>query len=130
MTEKEKEAIEYLKVRLYGNEGCKSIDVSQKDLRIFLKLIDRKEKEIESWKKYSNEQEESIAEKNNKIYDLEFKIQTQQEEIEKKDKVIDLILEKQAGSSCLNIYCKKRNKKDKCLECVKEYFINKVEKEN
>lgn len=48
----------------------------------------------------------------------------------KKNKVIDLILEKQAGSSCLNIYCKKRNKKDKCLECVKEYFINKVEKEN
>ena len=50
--------------------------------------------------------------------------------IQTQDKVIDLILERQAGSSCLNIYCKKRNKKDKCLECVKEYFINKVETEN
>ena len=69
MTNEEKQAIEYLKVRLYGNEGCKSIDVAQQDLRIFLKLIDRTEKEIESWKKYSNEQEESITEKNNKICD-------------------------------------------------------------
>lgn len=41
MTEEEKEAIEYLKTRLYGNEGCKYIDVAQEDLRIFINLIDR-----------------------------------------------------------------------------------------
>ena len=35
MTEEEKKAIEYLTARLYGNEGCKFIDVAQSDLRIF-----------------------------------------------------------------------------------------------
>ena len=45
MSEEEKEAIEYLKTRLYGNEGCKYIDVAQEDLRIFIKLVDRLQKE-------------------------------------------------------------------------------------
>ena len=115
MSDKEKEAIEYLKVRLYGNEGCKSIDVAQRDLRIFLKLIDRTEKEIESWKKYSNEQEENITEKNNKICDLEF-------EIENKDKVIDLMaraIDNYDAQLVINTF---KNK-----EHVKEYFKKKVE---
>ena len=47
MNEEEKEAIEYLKTRLYGNEGCKYIDVAQEDLRIFINLIDRLQKEKE-----------------------------------------------------------------------------------
>ena len=47
MSEEEKEAIEYLKTRLYGNEGCKYIDVTQEDLRIFINLIDRLQKEKE-----------------------------------------------------------------------------------
>lgn len=88
MSEEEKEAIEYLKVRLYGNEGCKYIDVTQEDLRIFLKLVTRKEKELENWKKYCDEQEENITEKSNKICDLEFEIENQQLELEKKDKII------------------------------------------
>lgn len=50
MNEEEKKAIEYLKTRLYGNEGCKYIDVAQEDLRIFINLVDRKEKDIEGWK--------------------------------------------------------------------------------
>ena len=36
MNEEEKKAIEYLKTRLYGNKGCKYIDVAQEDLRIFI----------------------------------------------------------------------------------------------
>ena len=60
MNEEEKEAIEYLKTRLYGNEGCKYIDVAQEDLRIFINLVDRKEKDIEGWKKYCEEIEEDI----------------------------------------------------------------------
>lgn len=46
----EKNAIEYLKVRLYGNEGCELIDVAQTDLRIFLKLVEKQQKEIEALK--------------------------------------------------------------------------------
>lgn len=50
MTNEEKKAIEYLKSRLYGNEGCKFIDVAQSDLRIFLNLIETQQKEIEELK--------------------------------------------------------------------------------
>lgn len=52
MNEEEKEAIEYLKTRLYGNECCKYIDVTQEDLRIFINLIDRLQKEKEERNKY------------------------------------------------------------------------------
>lgn len=85
MSEEEKEAkesIEYLKTRLYGNEGCKYIDVAQEDLRIFINLVDRKEKDIEGWKKYSDEQEKNIIKKNNIICNLEFQIEKLQKENE------------------------------------------------
>ena len=52
MNEEEKEAIEYLKTRLYGNECCKYIDVTQEDLRIFINLIYRLQKEKEERNKY------------------------------------------------------------------------------
>lgn len=51
MNEEEKEAIEYLKTRLYGNEGCKYIDVAQEDLRIFINLIDRLQNLMEKLQK-------------------------------------------------------------------------------
>ena len=51
MNEEEKEAIEYLKTRLYGNEGCKYIDVTQEDLRIFINLIDRLQNLMEKLQK-------------------------------------------------------------------------------
>ena len=47
-----KNTIEYLKARLYGNIGCEFISFSQEDLRIFLNLIEKQEKEIEELKKY------------------------------------------------------------------------------
>lgn len=51
MSEEEKEAIEYLKTRLYGNEGCKYIDIAQEDLRIFINLIDRLQNLMEKLQK-------------------------------------------------------------------------------
>lgn len=80
MNEKEKKAIEYLKTRLHGNEGCKYIDVSQEDLRIFINLVDRKEKDIEGWKKYCEEIEEEQTEMSNKNCELEFEIEKLQKE--------------------------------------------------
>lgn len=47
MNKEQKKAIEYLKTRLYGNEGCKYIDIAQEDLRIFINLIDSLQKENE-----------------------------------------------------------------------------------
>lgn len=82
MNEEEKNAIEYLKTRLYGNEGCKYIDVAQEDLRIFINLVDRKEKEIEGWKKYCEEIEEEQTEMSNKNCELEFEVEKLQKENE------------------------------------------------
>lgn len=62
MTEEEKKAIEYLKTRLYGNKGCKYIDVAQEDLRIFIKLVDRLQEENEELKyKYNKALSDVIA---------------------------------------------------------------------
>lgn len=82
MNEEEKKAIEYLKTRLYGNEGCKYIDVAQEDLRIFINLVDRKEKDIEGWKKYCEEIEEERIEMSNKNCELEFEVEKLQKENE------------------------------------------------
>lgn len=91
MNEEEKNAIEYLKTRLYGNEGCKYIDVAQEDLRIFINLVDRKEKDIEGWNKYCEEIEEERIEMSNKNCELEFEVEKLQKENEelKNNGVID-----------------------------------------
>ena len=74
LSDEEREAIEYLKSRLYGNEGCKFIDVAQIDLRIFLNIIEKQSKEIEE-----------LKDKNKKL----------------QDKAIELIFEKQELTSAL-----------------------------
>lgn len=89
MNEKEKNAIEYLKTRLYGNECCKYIDIAQEDLRIFVNLIDQMKKNINSLEKYSDEQEENIIEKNNNICNLEFQIEKLQKENERLKKQVE-----------------------------------------
>lgn len=82
ISKEQKEAIEYLKTRLYGNKGCKYIDVAQEDLRIFINLVDRKEKDIEGWKKYCEEIEEEQTELSNKNCELEFEVEKLQKENE------------------------------------------------
>lgn len=135
MNEEEKKAIEYLKTRLYGNEGCKYIDVAQEDLRIFINLVDRKEKDIEGWKKYCEEIQEEQTEMSNKNCKLEFDVEKlqkenekalaeymewQKQELEQKDKIIDLMAEDIDG---FQMECN-RYFKDK--EEVKQYFENKA----
>lgn len=78
MNKEEKEAIEYLKARLYGNEGCYLIDVAQSDLRILLNLVENQQKGKKNWEKIYDEDQNYIGELNDKIFDLEFKIKKQQ----------------------------------------------------
>ena len=63
ISKEQKEAIEYLKTRLYGNEGCKYIDVAQEDLRIFINLVESLQKENEELKqeRYNNNQMIALA---------------------------------------------------------------------
>lgn len=108
MNEEEKNAIEYLKTRLYGNEGCKYIDVAQEDLRTFINLVDRKEKEIEGWKKYCEEKEEEQTEMSNKNCELEFeveKLQKENEELKNQEatarKINELLVQRYSNSISL-----------------------------
>ncbi len=91
MNDEEKNAVEYLKTRLYGNESCKYIDVAQEDLRIFIKLVDRLQKENEELKKdYYN----VINKIENKIdrFDYEFEKAKRQNNKDKSDYYWDLII--------------------------------------
>lgn len=137
MNEEEKKAIEYLKTRLYGNEGCKYIDVAQEDLRIFINLVDRKEKDIEGWKKYCEEIEEEQTEMSNKNCELEFEIEKLKKELKQKDKIINLMAETINNHDIDEDICKQMGKKancnefedkEKCKECIKQYFNNKAKK--
>lgn len=91
MNDEEKNAVEYLKTRLYGNESYKYIDVAQEDLRIFIKLVDRLQKENEELKKdYYN----VINKIENKIdrFDYEFEKAKRQNNKDKSDYYWDLII--------------------------------------
>ena len=54
----------------------------RRKLKLLIELVEKQSKENESWKKYCDEQENDITLKNNKICDLEFKIEKQSKEIE------------------------------------------------
>ena len=101
MSEEEKEAkesIEYLKARLYGNEDCEYIDVAQEDLRIFINLVDRKEKDIEGWKKHCEEIEEEQTEMSNKNCELEFEVEKLQKENEELKGDLKYVLNQTLGA--------------------------------
>lgn len=100
MNEEERNAIEYLKTRLYGNEGCKYIDVAQEDLRIFINLVDRKEKDIEGWKKHCEEIEEEQTEMSNKNCELEFEVEKLQKENEELKEVRKWYFENTINKIC------------------------------
>lgn len=109
-----KESIEYLKARLYGNEGCKYIDVAQEDLRNFIKLVDMKEKYIESLEKYYDEQEKNIIKKSNTICNLEFQIEKLQKENEE--------LKNEVMEKDLEIIGKEEYTKASMKEIIEQYY--------
>lgn len=127
MNEEEKEAIEYIKSRLYGNEGCDYIDVAQEDLKIFINLVDRKEKDIEGWKKYCEEIEEEQTEMSNKNCELEFEVEKLQKENEKlKNKLLDTlegqkVIKEETPQYIKENYILKEKVKDKIEEIDKIY---------
>lgn len=136
MNEEEKNAIEYLKTRLYGNEGCKYIDVAQEDLRIFINLVDKKEKDIEGWKKYCEEIEEEQTEMSNKNCELEFEVEKLQKENEELKRLMahkngyTKLLEEDLFENCSNYVIPIQTIKGKIEELIKEgrhYNANKIE---
>ena len=53
--------------KLYGNEDCKYIDVAQEDLRVFIKLIEKLQKENEELKNDYENLSNSVVVKNHYI---------------------------------------------------------------
>ena len=96
MNEEEKNAIEYLKNRLYGNEDCKYIDVAQEDLRVFIKLIEKLQKENEELKNDYENLSNSVVVKNHYIKNS-IPIQKVKDEIEKLNKKIDESIDNSKG---------------------------------
>lgn len=136
MNEEEKNAIEYLKTRLYGNEGCKYIDVAQEDLRIFINLVDRKEKDIEGWKKHCEEIEEEQTEMSNKNCELEFEVEKLQKENEElKNKLLDTlegqkVIKEETPQYIKENYISKQEVKDKIEKEIKYHEKNILDIEN
>ena len=139
MNEEEKEAIEYIKSRLYGNEGCDYIDVAQEDLRIFINLIDSLQKENEELKN-------KVIEKDNRIKQLENmnKFQSKDikeavdytfelnKEIEEKDKIIQNMSKYILSLDIDKDICMKNTTNTElcnednsnCVECIRKHFSN------
>ncbi|MBO7611758.1 MAG: hypothetical protein J6T23_06060 [Elusimicrobia bacterium] len=124
MREEEKEAIEYLKARLNGNEGCELIDVAQSDLRLIIKLVDRVLKADKNWQEIYDEQEENIREKNNKICEFEFIIEKLQKELEQ-EKARNEKLQYKIDEKELIIDGMKEDRRIAIEEIREEYYISK-----
>ena len=89
MNEEEKKAVEFVKKR---TKELKKYAKRENELvydDIILNLIEKLQKENESWKSYSEELEEEQIEKNNKNCELEFEVEKLQKENETKEKIID-----------------------------------------
>ncbi len=90
MTEEERKAVEFVKKR---TKELKKYAKRENELvydDIILNLIEKLQKENESWKSYSEELEEEQIEKNNKNCELEFEVEELQKENEEYSKQLDL----------------------------------------
>ena len=160
MTKEQEEAISRLRKItnrqiLYGNkfgitiEGFKEL---QEDLETVLNMLKEKEAEIEKYKKLlvdnlAKELNNSIKAKEKANTDLEYLNIGWQLELEKKDKMIDLMAEYISDLDIDEDICKKQsdnncddiNREVECKECIKQYFeriaeqsssINKTQEKN
>lgn len=124
MTDKEKEAIERCN-QLIKVEHANWIGISnQKAIGTVLNLVQTQQEEIERLKKT-----ELKAKGGGVKVTLEGLLELKAE-IEKKDKIIDEMARTfyDTESLCVNDEIKV-DCKHNCTDCIKQYFINKVEKE-
>ena len=94
MNEEEKKAIETLKswkdYNIRNKNKLLEADEIIKIQETILNLIEKLQKENESWKSYSEELEEEQIEKKNKNCELEFEVEKLQKENEEYSKQLDL----------------------------------------
>ena len=155
MTDKEKEAIKNvtkilnkkIDLKIYSHTDYKIINKAYKiytdnDIRTVLNLIQTQQEEIERLKKTELKTKGGgIKVTLEGLLDIEKKMLELEAELEKKDKIIDEMAsfigayeldEKISKTYCDGTLdnCKHKEDAGTCRACIKEYFINKVEKEN
>ncbi len=127
---------------LYGNklgitiEGFKEL---QEDLETVLNMLKEKDAEIEKYKKLladnlARNLNDSIKAKEKADTDIDDLNKGWQVELEKKDKMIDLMAEYISDLDIDEDICKKQsdnncddiNREVECKECIKQYFERKV----
>lgn len=131
MSEEELKAIEYLEKYIhwetYGERNL------EKDIQTTLNLVKKQQEEIKKKNNmYRKEYEEHFEMKrqNGVLINNELILKR---EIEKKDKIIDLIAETLGKKYCFAPIQEKCNQgaddfdRSKCIPCIKQYFANKVE---
>lgn len=130
---------------LYGNklgitiEGFKEL---QEDLETVLNMLKEKDAEIEKYKKLladnlARNLNDSIKAKEKADTDIDDLNKGWQVELEKKDKMIDLMAEYISDLDIDEDICKKQsdnncddiNREVECKECIKQYFERKAEDE-
>lgn len=136
---KEQEAIENLEnLSEYGL--CYTINEKiQEDIETVLNMLKEKEAEIEKYKKLladnlARNLNDSIKAKEKADTDLDDLNKGWQLELEKKDKMIDLMAEYISDLDIDEDICKKQsdnncddiNREVECKECIKQYFERKV----
>ena len=137
---KEQEAIENLEnLSEYGL--CYTINEKiQEDIETVLNMLKEKEAEIEKYKKLladnlARNLNDSIKAKEKADTDLDDLNKGWQLELEKKDKMIDLMAEYISDLDIDEDICKKQsdnncddiNREVECKECIKQYFERKAE---
>lgn len=137
---KEQEAIENLEnLSEYGL--CYTINEKiQEDIETVLNMLKEKDTEIEKYKNLlasnlAKNLNDSLKAKEKADTDLEYLNKGWQVELEKKDKMIDLMAEYISDLDIDEDICKKQsdnncddiNREVECKECIKQYFERKAE---
>ena len=146
MTKEEKEAINNIKVfiRSIRSDLTEESEDNQKlanDIETLLSMLKEKDAEIEKYKKLLADNlakcvNDHIKAKHKADTDLEYLNIGWQLELEKKDKMIDLMAEYISDLDIDEDICKKQsdnncddiNREVECKECIKQYFERKQKK--
>jgi len=146
MSEEEKKAIEYIEDEIYSIEGLEIQEITFyskaiEDIKAILNLVQKQQKEKEKLKKHNKELLRKLRNRVKEVkkltkyslYKKEFAKLNR--EIEKKDKIIDEMLEEYEYNARIKIknFCDEEMRKNTCIQdcriCIKQYFEKKVEEE-
>lgn len=130
MTKEQEESLKKLRRQIIAEKYTKNIGIPVyiSDLKNVLSMLEEKDKQIEQYQNISNFQYKVYSAAVDDIFELN-------EELEEKDKIINSMLETINNHDIDEDICKQMGQKEdcnefedkeKCKECIKQYFENKA----